>query len=135
VFRLYLYARVRFFALIAHETAGAACTRHSLLPPFLRDKVQANLGRSVPREGEIVSTVIASGAKQSLPQQAAKWIASRSLSSGAHSRDPLARNDADGPRQALFARNGATNRPSPYASLAFAIWITVYGCAIISPTG
>jgi hypothetical protein len=24
---------------------------------------------------------------------AAKWIASRSLSSGAHSRDPLARND------------------------------------------
>jgi hypothetical protein len=24
----------------------------------------------------------------------AKWIASRSLSSGAHSRDPLARNDA-----------------------------------------
>jgi hypothetical protein len=26
-------------------------------------------------------------------QQAALWIASRSLSSGAHSRDPLARND------------------------------------------
>src|SRR5258708_14866639 len=27
---------------------------------------------------------------------AAAWIASRSLSSGAHSRDPLARNDGDG---------------------------------------
>jgi hypothetical protein len=31
--------------------------------------------------------------KQSTPKQAAVWIASRSLSSGAHSRDPLARND------------------------------------------
>jgi hypothetical protein len=28
-----------------------------------------------------------------MPQQAEKWIASRSLSSGAHSRDPLARSD------------------------------------------
>jgi len=27
------------------------------------------------------------------------WIASRSLSSGAHSRDPLARNDGDGPKR------------------------------------
>jgi hypothetical protein len=32
VLQLYLYARVRFFALIAHETAGAASTRHSLRP-------------------------------------------------------------------------------------------------------
>ncbi|SHG09142.1 hypothetical protein SAMN05444169_0482 [Bradyrhizobium erythrophlei] len=31
-----------------------------------------------------------------LLQRAEKWIASRSLSSGAHTRDPLARNDADG---------------------------------------
>src|SRR6185295_6548064 len=31
--------------------------------------------------------------KQSMAQQAERWIASRSLSSGAHSRDPLARND------------------------------------------
>jgi len=28
-----------------------------------------------------------------MAQQADRWIASRSLSSGAHSRDPLARND------------------------------------------
>ncbi|MGC2813025.1 MAG: hypothetical protein WA303_21995, partial [Bradyrhizobium sp.] len=31
--------------------------------------------------------------KQSTPPFAVIWIASRSLSSGAHSRDPLARND------------------------------------------
>ena len=34
---------------------------------------------------------------------AARWIASRSLSSGAHSRDPVARNDADGLR--LWSNN------------------------------
>jgi hypothetical protein len=37
--------------------------------------------------------VIASAAKQSIAQQADRWIASRSLSSGAHSRGPMARND------------------------------------------
>jgi hypothetical protein len=37
--------------------------------------------------------VIASAAKQSIFLFAAAWIASWSLSSGAHSRDPLARND------------------------------------------
>ena len=29
-----LYARVRLYLPIAHETAGAACTRHSLRPLF-----------------------------------------------------------------------------------------------------
>jgi hypothetical protein len=33
------------------------------------------------------------------------------------------------------ARNAATNHPSPYSSLAFAIWIKPRGCAIIYPTG
>src|SRR5258708_17480752 len=33
--RLYLYARVRFSHIFAHETAGAASTRHSLRPLFL----------------------------------------------------------------------------------------------------
>src|SRR5215207_3040138 len=33
--------------------------------------------------------------KQSIARQADRWIASRSLSSGAHSRDPLARNDEE----------------------------------------
>ena len=32
--RLYLYARVRFCAFFAHETAGAASTRRSLRPLF-----------------------------------------------------------------------------------------------------
>src|SRR5207244_10405825 len=49
VLRLYLYARVRTSTYIAHETAGAASTRHSLLP-LRRDKVQANLGRKSRRE-------------------------------------------------------------------------------------
>jgi hypothetical protein len=42
-----------------------------------------------------VSPVIArsEATKQSISPLAAPWIASRSLSSGAHSRDPLARND------------------------------------------
>jgi len=42
------------------------------------------------------SAVIASAAKQSMPRRGDKWIASRSLSSGAHSRDPVARNDGAG---------------------------------------
>src|SRR3989442_14214855 len=50
--------------------------------------------------------VIASVAKQSTPPQAVKWIASRSLSSGAHSRDPLARNDGKKFRQPDYAPPG-----------------------------
>jgi hypothetical protein len=33
--------------------------------------------------------------KQSICPRVERWIASRSLSSGAHSRDPLARNDGE----------------------------------------
>ncbi len=36
---------------------------------------------------------------------AAKWIASRSLSSGAHSRDPLARNDGAKHKSAFSRRD------------------------------
>ena len=46
---LHLYARVRFLRTFAHETAGAACTRHSLLP-LLGEKVLKNFGRIAPRE-------------------------------------------------------------------------------------
>ena len=39
------------FAQFAHETAGAARTRHPLLPlHFERDNVDADLGQTVPRE-------------------------------------------------------------------------------------
>src|SRR5258706_1794676 len=37
--------------------------------------------------------MINSATKQPILHRAVRWIASRSLSSGAHSRDPLARND------------------------------------------
>jgi hypothetical protein len=49
---LNLYARVRFLSCIfAHETAGAARTRLSLLPLFLEGQcVAANLGRIASRE-------------------------------------------------------------------------------------
>jgi hypothetical protein len=52
--------------------------------------------------------VIASVAKQSMPPQAMEWIASsRSLSSGAHSRDPLApRNDDEKFRQPDYTPPG-----------------------------
>src|SRR6266516_821048 len=46
---------------LARETAGAARTRSSLRPLIGEGgKLIANLGRSTPREGETVSTVIAS---------------------------------------------------------------------------
>ncbi len=43
---------------------------------------------------------------------AVKWIASRSLSSGAHSRDPVARNDVDRP-EALAPSSGPVVRMEP----------------------
>ena len=54
VFPLNLYARVRILdAHFAHETAGAARTRHSLLPP-LREKRHEQLGRLAPRDRAVV---------------------------------------------------------------------------------
>jgi hypothetical protein len=38
----------------AHETAGAACTRHSLLPLFGGTRFSANLGRIAPRERGVI---------------------------------------------------------------------------------
>src|SRR5205809_5131389 len=86
------------FAQIARETAGAASTRSSLRPLISRRANQdANLGRNAPRDRETNIHVIASEAKQSIAtSRTERWIASRSLSSGAHSRDPLARNDSRG---------------------------------------
>jgi len=54
--------------------------------------------------------VIASAAKQSIYPYVEVWIASRSLSSGAHSRDPLARNDAErvGPASFETARRASS---------------------------
>ena len=55
VLRLYLYARVRISLHLAHGTAGAASTRHSLLPLFGGQRHE-NLGRKVPRECETASS-------------------------------------------------------------------------------
>jgi hypothetical protein len=67
----------------------------------------SNSGENLPRERERMSfTVIArsEATKQSTYPLAALWIASRSLSSGARSRDPLARNDGDRLFRAASAR-------------------------------
>src|SRR5437868_13993440 len=46
-----------FFALFAHETAGAARIRHSLRPLNWRGrKLNAKLGRNAPRDRETIST-------------------------------------------------------------------------------
>src|SRR5260370_11452951 len=55
--------------------------------------------------------MINSATKQSKSFVSMEWIASRSLSSGAHSRDPLARNDALNRRVCLVARARTLNRP------------------------
>ncbi|HMI16445.1 MAG TPA: hypothetical protein VK526_08835, partial [Bradyrhizobium sp.] len=57
--------------------------------------------------GGLPKFVIASEAKQSSFKPGARWIASRSLSSGAHSRDPLARNDE--------SRKGPDHRSGPFS--------------------
>src|SRR4051812_26470511 len=62
-------------ATIAHETAGAASPRHSLLP-LVGETSHANLGRRASRERETASAVIASAAKQSIAKRAKPWIAS-----------------------------------------------------------
>ena len=75
-----LYARVRLYHSFAHETAGAARTRHSLLPLLLEGQiVAANLGQIVPREGEAMFGKGTAGAAES-------------LSSPAHAGDPVRRS-------------------------------------------
>src|SRR5260370_6395018 len=83
----------------AREAAGAAGTRHSPRPQG-GERFYAQLGRIAPRDRGVVSGVRATSlrAKRSNPffLYVARWIASRSLSSGAHWRDPVARNDGSG---------------------------------------
>jgi hypothetical protein len=56
---LNLYARVRIFACnLAHETAGAARTRHSLRPLISGVVAEARLGQIVPREREGASLAV-----------------------------------------------------------------------------
>jgi hypothetical protein len=52
--------------MFAHETAGAARTRHSLRPLLFGRRIHARLGRIAPRDCETAFAVIASEAKQSI---------------------------------------------------------------------
>jgi hypothetical protein len=67
-------------SLRIHCTRDRGCQPAPGIPCTLRSRrrgqVHANLGRSVPRERETVSTVIASEAKQSISRLAETWIAS-----------------------------------------------------------
>jgi hypothetical protein len=87
------YARVLHLNF-AREAAGASGTRLSLRP-LLSEGQKLNLGRMAPRECGRVSASLRGAKRRSNPLSPLSWlwIASRSLSSGAHSRDPLARND------------------------------------------
>jgi hypothetical protein len=91
------------FFTFAREAAGALGTRLSLRPLFLGDNVGAQLGRYLRRESAHVSLVIASASEaihsfftpqRGLLRGACHLCASAiALVGGAHSRDPLARND------------------------------------------
>src|SRR6266478_1982868 len=103
------YARVPLH--IAREAMGAVGTRHSLRPLFCwangfwktsgasrREIAESHL-KPERRHCEEPTGPAFGGPDDKLRDEAihsffvAPWIASRSLSSGAHSRDPLARND------------------------------------------
>jgi hypothetical protein len=88
--------------------AGASGARHSLRPRFRGREISGTTrANCVARMRSCVFVVIACDKREAFAQgsEATKqssfplvllWIASRSLSSGAHSRDPLARNDGSG---------------------------------------
>jgi len=63
---LNLYARVRTsYVHLAHETAGAARTRSSLLPLFEGRGIAAKLGRITPREGKAMFVNVSASATHS----------------------------------------------------------------------
>jgi hypothetical protein len=87
----------RVLSTNAHEAAGAASIRHSLRPPLQEGDCLARLGQIMPRERGGSPRIRHCEERSDEATQTASlgtlWIASRSLSSGARSRDPLARND------------------------------------------
>jgi hypothetical protein len=83
----------------AHQAMGASSARHSLRPLIEGQDVHEQTSRET--RGEIADSHLAVVARSASDEAtlfllAALWIASRSLSSRAHSRDPLARNDVEG---------------------------------------
>jgi hypothetical protein len=76
----------------AREAAGAVGTRHSPRP-LLGERLTHHSGASRRESAELCLPSLRGAKRQSNPFLLWLWIASRSLSSGAHSRDPVARND------------------------------------------
>src|SRR5260221_10778117 len=79
-------------------TRGCGCTVRPAFPTpfFLGRMIDAQLGRIASRDcGRLFGRPCEERKRRGNPAflGPASWIASRSLSSGAHSRDPLARND------------------------------------------
>jgi hypothetical protein len=95
VFRRYLSllacAKVHFFCTQGSRVQPASGIPCALSVPGASIDPRA---RANPATRTILLVIARSEAtKQSISPPAEAWIASRSLSSGAHSRDPLARND------------------------------------------
>src|SRR5437588_5257561 len=108
------------FAQIARETAGAASTRSSLCPlKFWRAKRRCKPRAQCAARSRSYIHVIAREAKQSnVTSRTERWIASRSLSSGAHSRDPLARKDGRG----SCSRNRRARSPDERSDIRGRCW-------------
>src|SRR5690349_19833330 len=111
--RLYLYARVLFLHTFAHETAGAASTRHSLRPLFLGGPVINSSGVSRREIAESYSVEAASLRAKRLVRRSSTSegginplsprMRKDGLLRGARHRaalrtDPLARNDGPSTR-------------------------------------
>src|SRR5688500_10057550 len=100
---------VLFLVCFAHETAGAARTRSSLRPldfegkryPERRAPCSARMRtcvRCLNFDFDTPHVIARSACDEAIhltTGAAVRWIAARSLSSGAHSRDPVARNDVE----------------------------------------
>ena len=68
----------------AHEAAGAAGTRHSLRPPYLRDNDRAKLGRIAPRERERMSRLFENGIRNRAVRTVNKFTVMPGLVPGIH---------------------------------------------------
>src|SRR5258708_29232989 len=96
---------------IARETAGAARTGVSLRPLISRaeDEIKPRAHRAAGMRNcvwNLESRHCEEHLRRSNPcfLRAERWVASRSLSSGAHSRDAVARNDGATSRKTSAAR-------------------------------
>jgi hypothetical protein len=100
----HLHARLR-----VHWASGIPCAL-----VFLGERFMHNSGASRRGIADAYSTSLRGAKRRSNPLSPLLrlWIASRSLSSGARSRDPLARNDGQDAPHSRPSSPGLTGRPS-----------------------